>query len=158
MEKKLERYSQINPSLTTDDKTLDNGDVTGGTILVCDDKVKPVLMSRRRLMEISNHENVVDRGPSRNTVRKQNIKQTYAFDNKRIDHKVEEFCREMEELKIREAKEMKEREEARRKAEQERLQMILIEKIEQEKRKAGQKTNDDEDDEVKPAIFSMGQR
>ncbi|XP_045196339.2 uncharacterized protein LOC123551456 [Mercenaria mercenaria] len=149
MEKKLEAYSKIKTKLPDTKNGDSNSDVgaTDGMNLICEEPVKPVLMSRRRLMEISNVENLVDRGPSRNTVRKQNIKDLNALDNKRIDDKVKEFCREIEELKARELKAMKEREEARRQEELERIQIKAVEEAQLKKSEAERTKNEDDDDD-----------
>lgn len=149
MEKKLEAYSKIKNKLV-DNKNNDSvsdKDTTDGMNLICEEPVKPVLMSRRRLMEISNVENLVDRGPSRNTIRKQNIKDLNALDNKRIDDKVKDFCRELEDLKAREIEAMKEREEARKQEALEKMQMEAIEAAKIQKEQAEKQNNDDDDDD-----------
>lgn len=147
MEKKLEAYSMANKKLVAD-KNNGNGndEEIQGMNLICEEPVKPVLMSRRRLMEISNAENLVDRGPSRNTLRKQNIKELNAIEYKRIEDKVHDFCEMLEELKMKELVAMKEREEAlRQEALERQLKAIEAEK-ELENQKQAEKKDDDDDD------------
>lgn len=123
MEKKLAQYTLSSNKLQSD-RQNGSGDIeTDRMSLVCEESVKPVLMSRRKLMEISNVENLVDRGPSRNTLRKQNIKDLNAQDNKKLEDRVRNFCKAIEELKQREIQAMKEREEERRQEAQEKLYM-----------------------------------
>lgn len=121
-ERKLQKFSNRNKKLIPDSaRTVDS--VDGGfdsLSLICEEPVKPILMSRRRLMEISNVDHTVDRGPSRNTERQFSVLSLNRRENERIFNKVREFCRAIEERKARELKEMKEREEARKREAQER--------------------------------------
>lgn len=87
--------------------------------LVCDQPVKPIVMSRRKLMEITNINKIPERGPSRNTVRKQNFKMLNEMDKSKINVKVKEFCNGLIELKKRLETEELEREERKRKERQE---------------------------------------
>lgn len=95
-------------------------DVVDGLNLVCEEPVKPILMSRRRLREISNVEHFVERGPSRNTEMRLNALQWNRQENTRICNKVRTFCKEIEELKAQEIQAVKAREEALRREAQER--------------------------------------
>lgn len=149
MEKKLAAYSKMKPKLADgkNEGSSNDLDEPDGMNLVCEEPVKPVLMSRRRLMEISNVENLVDRGPSRNTVRKQNLKDINEQYNKIINDKVRDFCKEIEERKARELKAMKEREEARRQDALEKLQIKAKEEEEMKKKEAERKKNEDSDDD-----------
>lgn len=87
--------------------------------LVCEQPVKPIVMSRRKLMEITNIENITDRGPSRNTVRKQSLKKLNEDNYEKIKGRIQEFCAGLVELKKRQAMEEKEREERKRRERQE---------------------------------------
>ncbi|XP_060558939.1 caldesmon-like [Ruditapes philippinarum] len=149
MEKKLAAYSKIKPKLAENKNgdSSDKIDESEGMNLVCEEQVKPVLMSRRRLMEISNAENLVDRGPSRNTVRKQNLKDINEQDNKRINDKVKDFCKDFEERKASELKAMKEREEARRQDALEKIQLKAMEEAQLKKQEEERKKNEDDDDD-----------
>ncbi|KAL3882465.1 hypothetical protein ACJMK2_028802 [Sinanodonta woodiana] len=79
--------------------------------LVCSEPVKPVLVSLRRLRELTNADNMVERGPSRNTQRKESIKLMNQRRNERLDNRVKMFCKELEDLKERDIREDKEKEE-----------------------------------------------
>lgn len=101
-------------------KTGSGHDVIDGLNLVCEEPVKPILMSRRRLREISNVEHFVERGPSRNTEMRLNALQWNRQENARICNKVRTFCKDIEELKAQEIQAVKAREEALRREAQER--------------------------------------
>lgn len=94
--------------------------------LVCDQPVKPIVMSRRKLMEITNVNKVPDRGPSRNTMRKQNFKILNEQDKTKINVRVKDFCKSLIDLKKRLESEEKEREERKKRERQEQEYMSNI--------------------------------
>ncbi|KAL4233285.1 hypothetical protein ACF0H5_007969 [Mactra antiquata] len=143
MEKKLAEYTLSSNKLHGDRNGSAGDHESDRMSLICEEPVKPVLMSRRKLMEISNVENLVDRGPSRNTLRKQNIRDMNAQDSKKVADKVRNFCIAIEELKRREIQAMKEREEERRQEAQEKLYMKSLSVQEDTEKKDG---DDDDDD------------
>ena len=116
--------------------------------LICEEPVKPILMSRRRLKELSNVNNVADRGPSRNTVRKQDLISQNQSEVRLIHSKVQQFCKDLEELKAKEAVELKEREEAAIREAQERIYLKTIDIEQLENPESNPKENGDSDDEL----------
>ena len=94
--------------------------------LVCVQPVKPIVMSRRKLMEITEVNKIPDRGPSRNTMRKQNFKMLNEQDKTKINVKVKVFCNSLIDLKKRLENEEKEREERKRRERQEMEYMSSI--------------------------------
>lgn len=94
--------------------------------LVCEQPVKPIVMSRRKLREITNIDNIPERGPSRNTARKQNFKLLNQMDQNKINIRVRDFCKGLVELKKKQALEEKEREERKRREKQEKEYMESI--------------------------------
>ena len=123
-ERNLQKFSNRNKKLVPDTgRTMDRGSDDSsydGSSVNSDEPVKPILMSRRRLMAISNTDTTVERGPSRGTERKLNVLVFNRKENERLMDKVREFCRVIEERKARELIEIKEREEAWKREVQER--------------------------------------
>lgn len=124
-ERKLQQFTKRNKKLhsqtsKTTDRDTYSADIDHDRLsLICEEPVKPILMSRRRLMEITNVDIYVERGPSRNTERHIRALDFNRLENTRLENKVKEFCKELEEVKAREIIAMKEREEARRREAQE---------------------------------------
>ena len=108
LRKLQERGQRGKPEVSFDELILES-DGTKMT-LVCEKPVKPIVMSRRKLMEITNIDNITERGPSRNTVRKQNFKLQNQMDTQKIVVKVNDFCKQLQELKIRLEQEQVEKE------------------------------------------------
>ncbi|KAK3593845.1 hypothetical protein CHS0354_011446 [Potamilus streckersoni] len=108
---KLEEKSSLRREVTFAEGFSESDDEERRVQLVCSEPVKPVLVSLRRLRELTSADNMVERGPSRNTQRKESIKLMNQKRNERLDIRVKMFCKELEDLKERDIQEDKEKEE-----------------------------------------------
>ncbi|KAH3737795.1 uncharacterized protein LOC127851511 [Dreissena polymorpha] len=145
-ERKLKEYTQV--KLTTNgENAASNMNQTGeGLSLMCEDTVKPILMSRRRLMQIANEKTFVDRGPSRNTMRHSEFINKNNEEVNTISKKVQDFCAKLEDFKANEIIELKEREEARKREREEQEYQRAIDEAKRREADAEKRKADVEDD------------
>ena len=154
LRKLKEQQEKGKPGVTFKEIITDTTDASQMT-LVCEQPVKPIVMSRRKLMEITNVDNITERGPSRNTVRKQNFKLQNQMDTEKIVVRVKDFCHQLVELKKRLEREQVEQEAVKIKELQEKkyLASIDIAKI-----VAPRKVSKSDSDSDEPWISSLPPR
>ncbi|XP_069130818.1 uncharacterized protein [Argopecten irradians] len=82
----------------------------GGLKIICDKPVKPVVMSLRKLKEISHVDNLADRIPNKRAIRQQNLLQATRERREELDDEVKNFIKTIDEKILKDEEDIKEKE------------------------------------------------
>ncbi|XP_033741982.1 uncharacterized protein LOC117328567 [Pecten maximus] len=82
----------------------------GGLRIICDKPVKPVVMSLRKLKEISHVDNLADRIPNKRAIRQQGLLQATKARREELDDEVKSFIKTIDDKILKDEEDIKEKE------------------------------------------------